>query len=188
MPLRVAAALLLLASAVLAVAVSRHPPVSQSGAALPARGIAPSIATHPTWPQAWMAEVQRLAAADDFSARFDTALARVIQLGPSERQMRQTLALLALQHWARLSPEAQRLSADNLRFALHALPQQVLVKAFQLRHETLVCGLWSEGGTIAEVCERQRQLRSLCDRSNMNQELANFCLERGATPLHPPRS
>lgn len=171
--------------ALLALSV-HYAPEARPRAALAARGLVTAIDTHPTWPHAWAYEAQKLAASGDFSPRLDGAVSRALELGRSERRMRQQLALLALRHWPRLSPEGKRMGMDNLRFALQTQPQNILVTSFQLRRETLVCGLWDGGGAIAEVCARQRRLRELCDRPAPNRELTDFCLARGAVPRHPP--
>lgn len=185
---RTSALLLAVAAIALLTLTGRHLPQATPGAALAARGITPTIQTHPNWPHAWMREAQRLATDGELGTRFDQAVARAVELGRSERRMRQRLALLALRHWQQLSPEGQRLGAENLQFALQTQPRDVLVTAFQLRREALVCGLWKGGGAIVEVCDQQRQLRALCDRPAPTRELVEFCLARGAVPRHPPRS
>ncbi len=181
------AALLLLAAAGLLGLTVKHPPRSDPVPAVAARGIGTHVATHPTWPLAWAWEAEKLADSREFSPRFDGAIARAVELGPSEREMRKSLGLIALSAWPQLSTEAQALSRANLRFALQTQPRDVLVRALWLRQEALVCGLWTQGGLIAQLCESQRKLRQLCDRRRPGKDLVMFCLERGAVPRYPPR-
>lgn len=141
----------------------------------------------PSWPYHWAGEAESLAAARDFSERFDTALKYAAQFGPSERKLRLQLALLGMRHWDALSPTGRALTEDNIDATLRVQPGTLLRSAFAIRREPLVCERWHDGGDLAEVCERGRGLRAICDRRNLDVDTVVWCLERGATPRYPPR-
>ena len=145
------------------------------------------LSNQPTWPFHWAGEVRELAAAGDFSPRFDEALAQTARLGPSERKLRLQTAMLGLQHWEHLSDTGRRLTEANVDASLLTRPGLVLRGAFALRREHLVCPRVDTDSEPGEVCSRYAELRRLCDRPRPSVELVAWCLKRHATPRHPPR-
>lgn len=146
----------------------------------PPPGAAVSLAARPTWPYAWA----QAAVADGVSpARAEALRAEAAALGPSERNLRTSLAVQALRLWPQLSASAQRQAEADIVFALRTQAQTVLNTAFTLRREEQVCPLWQEGGDIAQVCANMRGLRRICDHPKANAELQRWCFARGALPV-----
>ncbi|WP_281783979.1 hypothetical protein [Sinimarinibacterium flocculans] len=149
---------------------------------------AAEIQRQPTWPYRWSSEVERLARSGDFSSRFDAALSKTAQLGPAERKLRLRMAALGLHFWESLSPTARALTHANIDATLAVQPGPLLISAFTMRRESLVCDRWDGGGDIETVCSRWHELRKLCDRPAPSVDLVVWCLERNAVPRHPPRA
>lgn len=138
-----------------------------------------SLAQRPTWPYAW------LDAASEQPQQAEALRAQAVALGPSERPLRTSLALQALQLWPQLSEQGREQARQDILFALKVQPQIVLRTAFGLRREQLVCPLWQDGGDIAQVCANMSGVRRICDRPNPNFQLQSWCFEHGV--LSPGR-
>jgi hypothetical protein len=142
------------------------------------------IAQRPTWPHGWAGRATDRAVIRDFSSGFGYELATARQLGPSERNLRASLARLAVVHWAQLDAQMRDDAMSDIRFALNTQPRELLFEAFRLHREDLVCGPAAENAPLVpEVCERFAGLRKLCDDPGDNLELRRWCLVRNALPV-----
>lgn len=150
----------------------------------PASAARVDIALRPTWPHGWAGRAIGRTVAGDFSSGFEYEITTARLLGPSERNLRASLAKLGVVHWPQLNATMREGSAADIRFVLRTQPRELLFEAFRLHREALVCGPAAvDAPMVQEVCERFAGLRKLCDRPGDNLELRRWCLVRNALPV-----
>lgn len=114
-----------------------------------------SLAASPAWPHTWAAIARHRARHGHYNERMRIALARSQALGPHERSVQFTNAVVGIDHWYRLTPALRTQVEPSILFALtHETTRTMHAYIGATGRGRLYCRRFAEAAGGRQWCEK----------------------------------